>query len=123
MILGTIDVGLCVLNADQGFHLECLGLTGRGALKDWCTWSDFVGTVSAHFQGEELENPWDNSFFLLKNVECSYIWVFKLHKLSYWSNISIGGTSVIEDKTKLQACLRIVSKGFECMQHLSFNTY
>lgn len=33
MILGTIDVGLCVLNADEGFHLESLGLTGKGHLR------------------------------------------------------------------------------------------
>lgn len=107
----------------SGLSLGMPRFDWKGALKDWCTWSDFVCTVSAHFQGEKLENHWDNIFFLFKTAGCTYVWVFKLHKLSYWSNISIGGTSVIEDKTKLQACLSVVSKGFEFMQHLSWNTY
>lgn len=29
----------------------------EGALKDWCTWYDFVGTFSAHFQGKNMWNP------------------------------------------------------------------
>lgn len=58
MILGTIDVGLCVLNADQG-----LGLPGRGHLR-----TDAHGLIlwvmSVHiFKGKNLKTPEITVFF------------------------------------------------------------